>query len=139
VHTSTVTVAVLNPEVRTSFVLDESEVEIRTTRGTGPGGQNRNKVESCVVATHKPSGVSVRVDMRSQHQSKTMALKILTAKLSEDAGSRQEARRSKDRKRQVGSGMRGDKIRTYRTQDDQVTDHRTGRCWKLSRWVRGEW
>ena len=139
VHTSTVTVAVLDPDAGLRFKLQESEVEIRTTRGSGPGGQHRNKTDSCVVATHLPTGTRVRVDMKSQHQSRTVALQILAAKLAEDQADRTQAKRDAKRKAQVGSGMRGDKIRTYREQDDRVSDHRTGKTWKLKLWRRGEW
>ena len=139
VHTSTVTVAVLDPEPRADFRLNEAEVEIRASRGSGPGGQHRNKTDSCITATHGPSGISVRVDLRSQHQSKAMALQILSAKLAEGQTSKAQEHRDQKRKAQLGSGQRGDKVRTYREQDDRVTDHRTGQTWKLKTWRRGEW
>lgn len=120
-------------------MLDERDVDIVTTRGTGPGGQHRNKVESCVVATHKATGLKVRVDMRSQHQSKAMALKILASRLQEAEASGSAAGRANERRQQVGSGMRGDKVRTYRTQDDRVTDHRSNQTWSLKQWMRGDW
>ena len=133
------TVAVLDAEAEQRFELDLRDVEIQTTRGSGPGGQARNKIESCVVATHRATGTSVRVDMRSQHQSKAMALKILAAKLRDSTGQQARNERDATRKEQCGSGMRGDKIRTYRTQDDRVTDHRSGKTWPLKKWVRGDW
>ena len=139
VHTSTVTVAVLDPLQRTRFALDPSEVEIKKSLGTGPGGQHRNKTESCVTATHRPTGLAVRVDMRSQHQSLSMALAILTAKLAEGEEQASLTARNLARRSQTGSGMRGDKIRTYREQDDRVTDHRSGRVVSLSSWLRGQW
>lgn len=139
VHTSTVTVAILDSEPKPDFHLNDAEVEIRTARGSGPGGQHRNKTDSCVTATHTPSGLSVRVDMRSQHQSRAMALQILAAKLADGAAERHRSKRDERRRTQVGSGMRGDKVRTYREQDDKVTDHRTGQTWKLKTWRRGEW
>lgn len=138
-HTSTVTVAVLDPLQRTRFTLDMREVEIKKSLGTGPGGQHRNKTESCVTATHRPTGLAVRVDMRSQHQSLSMALAILTAKLAEEEESASLDARNQARRTQTGSGMRGDKIRTYREQDDKVTDHRTGRVVSLDKWLRGQW
>ncbi len=139
VHTSTVTVAVLNPVEQTCFTLDLREVDIKKSLGTGPGGQHRNKTESCVTATHRPTGTAVRVDMRSQHQSLSMALAILTAKLAGDASSATLDARNRARRTQMGSGMRGDKIRTYREQDDRATDHRSGRVISLERWMRGQW
>jgi peptide chain release factor 1 len=134
-----VTVAVLDPEDRKRRPLDLREVEITKTLGTGPGGQHRNKTESCVLATHRPTGLSVRVDMRSQHQSLTMALAILGARLEAAANERAANERNAARRTQVGAGMRGDKIRTYREQDERITDHRDGRTSQLSRWLRGDW
>ncbi len=139
VHTSTVTVAVLDPDFSRGFRLDLDDVDIKKTLGSGPGGQHRNKTETCVVATHKPSGVAVRVDMRSQQQSLAMALKILAAKLADGEAARRATERNTERRNQVGSGMRGDKIRTYRQQDDRVTDHRTNQTFRLSLWMRGDW
>jgi peptide chain release factor 1 len=139
VQTSTITVAVMNPDVSGRIQIPESEIEIRPSRGSGPGGQHRNKTESCITAIHIPTGTTVRVDMRSQFQSRSMALKILNAKLSSENFELEKGTKDSLRRNQVGSGMRGDKVRTYRTQDDRVTDHRSGRTWKLSKWVRGEW
>ena len=139
VQTSTITVAVMNPDAPVKFQIPESDIEIRPSRGSGPGGQHRNKTESCITATHVPTGTTVRVDMRSQFQSRSMALKILSAKLSTENLEQDKNAKANLRRDQVGSGMRGDKVRTYRTQDDRVTDHRTGRTWKMSKWVRGEW
>jgi peptide chain release factor 1 len=139
VQTSTVTVATLDPEVPVAFELRESEVDIQKTKGSGPGGQARNKLETCVVVTHRATGLSVRVDMRSQHQSKAMAMRILAARLRERAVTSAADERGAIRRAQVGSGMRGDKIRTYRTQDDRVTDHRTNRTSSLAQWMRGDW
>ena len=140
VQTSTVTVAVLNPDAIVGQVLNAKDVEIVTARGSGPGGQNRNKTESCVIVTHRPTGLQVRIDNeRSQHQNKAMAFKVLSARLYEAERERIAAQRMKERKEQVGTGQRGDKVRTYRTQDDQVTDHRTGMKFRLSKWYSGDW
>lgn len=140
VQTSTVTVAVLDPDAVAGQVLNQRDVDIVTTRGSGPGGQNRNKIESCVIATHRPTGLSVRIDNeRSQHQNKAMAYKVLAARLYDAERERAFAEREKERRQQVGTGMRGDKVRTYRQQDDQVNDHRTGQRWRLQDWVRGIW
>lgn len=139
VHTSTVTVAVLDPHPPTSFRLNLGDVSIVATRGTGPGGQHRNTTNSCIVATHRPSGLTARVDMRSQHRSRALALEILSAKLSGRAERANAESANRVRQEQIGSGMRGDKIRTYRTQDDRVTDHRTNRTWRLRDWAQGSW
>lgn len=140
VQTSTVTVAVFDPDAISGKPLTYQDVDIETARGSGPGGQKRNKTESCVIITHKASGLVVRIDNeRSQSQNKAMAMKLLAARLYE--ADREQARLAKetDRKQQVGTGQRGDKVRTYRTQDDQVTDHRTGLKSRLSRWYNGDW
>jgi len=140
VHTSTVTVAVLDPDTVSGTPLTYQDVEITTARGSGPGGQKRNKTESCVIVTHKATGLAVRIDNeRSQSQNKAMAFKVLSAKLYDADRERVRLQQEKDRKQQVGTGQRGDKVRTYRTQDDQVTDHRTGVKSRLSRWYNGDW
>ena len=140
VHTSTVTVAVLDPDAVMGQALSYQDVEIVTARGSGPGGQNRNKTESCVIATHRPTGLQVRIDNeRSQHQNKAMAYKVLAARLYDAERERINSSRAKDRQQQVGTGQRGDKVRTYRTQDDQVTDHRTGVKSRLAKWYNGDW
>lgn len=139
-QTSTVTVAVLDPDAVSGDPLDVRDVDITTSRGSGPGGQNRNKIESCVVAVHRPTGIQVRIDSeRSQHQNKATAMKVLAARLYQSQRDAATAGRNADRRQQVGSGQRGDKVRTYRTQDDQVVDHRTGVKLRLSKWYDGNW
>jgi peptide chain release factor 1 len=138
VHTSTVTVAVLDATDEAAGGLNPAEVKVTTTRGSGPGGQHRNKVETCVTATHEPTGLSVRIDGRSQTANRRMAFAILAAKLQDLRASSRAQRENLDRKDQVGSGMRGDKVRTYRVRDDQMVDHRTGMKTRLSSWLRGE-
>lgn len=137
-HTSTVTVAVMKllPGEQS---LNLNDIDFIYTRGSGPGGQHRNKTESCVVATHRPTGTRVRIDMRSQFQSKAMAIRVLASRVAELAQTQAANRANETRKTQIGSGMRGDKIRTYRSQDNQVTDHRTGQKLRLDRWLKGEW
>lgn len=139
VHTSTVTVAVMDPERTSNVVLRPQDLEIQTVRGSGPGGQHRNKTESCVVVTHRPTGLSAKVDGRSQHLNKAAAITLLTARVAQQQDEIVSGDRAQLRRQQVGSGMRGDKIRTYRTQDDLVTDHRLGRTWRLKDWMKGIW
>lgn len=140
VHTSTVTVAVLDPERAASDVkLEAKDLDIQTVRGSGPGGQHRNKTESCVVVTHRLTGISAKVDGRSQHLNKQTALALVAARVGQAQTQVKCADRANLRRQQVGSGMRGDKIRTYRTQDDLVTDHRLGRTWRLKDWMKGIW
>lgn len=140
VHTSTVTVAIIEPTPSTDHALNLADVEISTTKNSGPGGQHRNKTESAVIAVHRPTGERVRIaTTRSQHENKALALSILGAKVSGQAQAQDTARLNANRKQQVGSGERGDKVRTYREQDDRVTDHRTGQTWRLGQWRKGIW
>ena len=81
----------------------------------------------------------MRIDMKSQHQSRALALRILAERLADKQEVHRLGKRSKKRKEQVGSGQRGDKVRTYRVRDDRVVDHVSGRKWKFSKWIRGEW
>lgn len=85
-----------------------------------------------------PTGLEVRIDGRSQVQNKRLALEILEARLEAFQLEKHQTQVNKGRKDQVGSGQRGDKIRTYRTRDNQITDHRTGRKYPLDRWLTGE-
>lgn len=140
VHTSTVTVAVLAEPTETEVALDDRDVEVTVSRGSGPGGQHRNKTESCVVATHKPTGISARCEeTRSQTENRLLAFAVLRARLYEAAAGKRAQERSDTRREQVGSGMRGDKRRTIRTQDGVVTDHVLGKRWRLTDYLRGNW
>jgi peptide chain release factor 1 len=138
VHTSTVTVAVLPDDGQQCLVIDERDLAWKTTKGSGPGGQNRNKRENCVVLTHKPTGITVRVDSKSQVQNRERALAELTERLQSRHSQSQRKKRNSSRQSQVGSGMRGDKVRTIRVRDGIVTDHRTGRKLSLKKYLRGE-
>ena len=139
VHTSTVTVAVLREPEASEFVLNPADLEWKTTRGSGPGGQNRNKVESAVVLTHLPTGVTVRCESeRSQHQNRERALGVLRARLVEQRASALSSATNAARRAQLGSGMRGDKRRTIRYQDGVVTDHVLGKQWRLKEYLRGD-
>jgi len=137
VHTSTVTVAVL-PEPSTSgSKIDQKDLEYRTTRGCGPGGQNRNKRDNCVVLKHIPTGTTVRVDSKSQAQNRKDALRILLERLGAASRSERSSSRNNNRRTQLGSGMRGDKVRTVRCQDGIVVNHRTGTKMPLRRYLQG--
>ena len=140
VHTSTVTVAVLREPEPHQFKLDERDLEWTTCRGSGAGGQHRNVTDSAVQVKHKPTGTIVRCETeRSQMQNRQTALALLRARLAERAEAEHSANLAANRKAQVGSGQRGDKVRTIRQQDNQVNDHRTGRFWRYEDYIKGNW
>ena len=138
VQTSTVTVAVLDEPTDAEFRINPADLQVTFTRGSGPGGQNRNKVETVVVIVHGPTGLSVRCQTeRSQHQNRELAMGLLRARLAERKRLGDAAAQNASRKAQVGAGCRGDKIMTVRMQDGIVTDHRTGRKMRASDYLKG--
>lgn len=138
VHTSTVTVAAFEIRPEAQWVLRDSEIEVFTTRDTGPGGQHRNKTESCVILRHRPTGIEAKcAAAKSQHANRRTAREMLEARVAAHFAAISKAAGDARRKAMIGSGMRGDKIRTYRQQDDLATDHRSGRKCRLSGVVRG--
>lgn len=138
VHTSTVTVAVLDEPTPAELHIDPKDLDESFTRGSGAGGQHRNVTDSAVVLVHKPTGVRVRIDGgRSQHTNRQTALTVLRARLLEQQLSAENSQQAATRKQQVGSGMRGDKIRTVQMRRGKVTDHRTGKKTSLKRYLRG--
>jgi peptide chain release factor 1 len=139
VHTSTVTVAVLSEPENGTCAVSERDVEWKATRGSGAGGQHRNKTDSAIQLHHLPTGLRVRAEgERSQHQNRAAAMSILKARLAAMQRETQAGARNAGRKEQVGSGMRGDKVRTIRTQDGSVTDHRTGCRISFTNYARGD-
>lgn len=140
VHTSAATVAIL-PEVEdVDIVIDQKDLRIDTYRASGAGGQHVNKTDSAVRITHIPSGVIVACqDERSQFQNKEKAMRLLRARLYEKAEQEQQKKQALDRKFQVGSGDRSQKIRTYNYPQNRVTDHRIGlTLYSLDAIVEGE-
>lgn len=138
VHTSTVTVSVIEIITEEKFKLSDRDIRIETTRDTGPGGQHRNTTDSCVVMTHIPTGFKAKAASRSQHENRRTARAVLESRVAEHYSKIKYGAISDLRNQQVGSGMRGDKIRTYRERDDIATDHRNEKKVKLSFILRGE-
>lgn len=127
-QTSTVTVSVLQEqEKRKGGLLPDSEVEIQTTKGTGPGGQNKNKVESAVRARHIPTGLEVFIDGRDQGYNKRKAVQILSQRVNDLENQKSHERHNRTRQAQIGDGGRGAKIRTYNFLESRAVDHRTGK------------
>ena len=140
IHTSTTTVAVLPEAEEVEFELDPKDLKIDTFRSSGAGGQHINKTSSAIRVTHLPSGMVVECqDERSQHKNKDKALKVLRARLFEQAQREQEEAIASDRKSQVGTGDRSERIRPYNFPQGRVTDHRIGlTLYKIEQIMNGD-
>jgi peptide chain release factor 1 len=140
IHTSAATVAVL-PEVEDVDIdINENDLKIDTMRAQGAGGQHVNKTESAIRITHLPSGIVVFVqEERSQHKNKSKAMTMLRAKLYDQQRSKLDAERAAERRGQIGSGDRSERIRTYNFPQGRVTDHRINlTLYKLPQVIEGE-
>jgi peptide chain release factor 1 len=140
VHTSTASVAVLPIKKKINFQIDPSEFEMEYSRSGGKGGQNVNKVETAVRIIHRPTGLDVRsTNERSQLANREKAMMILTAKLQQLEEEKEASKYAGERKSQIGTGDRSEKIRTYNFPQDRVTDHRIKKSWhNLPKIMEGE-
>ena len=140
VHTSTATVAVLPEAEDVDLKIDDTDLKIEVMRASGAGGQHINKTESAVRITHIPTGlVVVQQEERSQHMNRAKAMKILRSRLYEMELQKLQSERSENRRLQVGTGDRSERIRTYNYPQGRVTDHRINfTLYKLPQVMDGE-
>ena len=136
VHTSTVTVAVIDESTPLITVLD-ADLKIEWYSGTGAGGQYRNKHQNSCRITHLPTGMTAKAECRSRTNSLEQARAAIQQRVDNETKRCYNSIIASDRKSQVGTGMRGDKIRTYRFQDDQVQDHITGKRSSVKKVIAG--
>ena len=130
VHTSTASIAILPIRKKVAFEVDPTEIEMEFSRSGGAGGQNVNKVETAVRLVHRPTGIDVRsTSERSQQKNREKAMQILMAKLEVIKNEEDAKKLSSERKDQIGTGDRSEKIRTYNVLQDRVTDHRLKKSW----------
>jgi peptide chain release factor 1 len=131
-----VTVAVVDPNVPTT-IIKEADLRIEWYSGTGAGGQYRNKHQNSCRITHVPTGITVKSECRSRTNSLAEAMTAIQKRVDKLLQHKYNVDLASDRKLQVGTGMRGDKIRTYRFQDDRVQDHITGKSGSVKKVIAG--
>jgi peptide chain release factor 1 len=139
IHTSAATVAIMPKPEKIDIELDMGEVRVDTMRASGAGGQHVNKTDSAVRMTHLPTGIAVLCQEKSQHQNRAKAIELLTAKLYDMEREAAAAERAAERKGQIGSGDRSERIRTYNYPQGRVSDHRINlTLYKLDEIVAGD-
>jgi peptide chain release factor 1 len=140
IHTSTVTVAVLPEAEESDVFVDPKDIRVDTFRASGAGGQHVNKTDSAIRITHLPTGIIVSSqDQRSQYQNKMKAMQVLRAKLLEKEEEEKNKQLSDERRLQIGTGDRSEKIRTYNYPQNRVTDHRINlTLYKLDKIIDGD-
>lgn len=138
VHTSSITVALIEEDEYKEIQLFPNDYRIETTRGTGKGGQHKNTTDSCVIMTHLSTGIKVVRDGRDQHKNKADAIKELTKRVNYFYKTGHELIAIEERRDQIGEGCRSDKRRTYRVKDSIVVDHITNKTASLKDILRGK-
>ncbi len=138
VHTSTVCVSVLNEAIKPIIEFKDSDIERWTTKGSGKGGQKRNKVETSVVLKHIPTGIVVKCEQeRTQSQNEKLAWLLLTERVQKKIDTEFFLSQRNTKRQQVGTTNNGDKKRTYRVRDEMVIDHSSNRTISLSKIYKG--
>ena len=140
IHTSTVSVAILLEAQETELHINPQDLRVDVLRSSGPGGQNVNKIESAVRITHLPTGIVVNCqDGRSQQHNKEQAMQVLKSRLLAKKKSEESGQRDNERRGQIGTADRSEKIRTYNFPQNRITDHRIKKSWhNLDRIIEGD-